>query len=203
MSNEKLQDIPAAFPALTFVSGLLAAGIACGPLPSAAGFASIAILLAVLQIRSARIPVCLLSCAAGLYVGGIDAIRKAGDEAFIRAHEARFVVVKAPLNRGWGRREDGQWIMRTASFEVTEDQKISRRFRSPLTIYMASSPQSIGSEHSLLAEGLLKSSAHGSFILIVKSPLLLGYAGQVPAWNPALWNRTAAAGLDAYARAHP
>lgn len=118
-------------------------------------------------------------------------------DAFARLHPDRFVTVEAPLERDWSKREDSH-VLRSSHFRVN-----GIPFDQPLAVYARFPPPEIAMEAELRAEGFLRAGEYGGYTLALKSPELMSYAGTLPRWHPASWNRALANRLEPHAPEHP
>ena len=98
----------------------------------------------------------------------------------------RFVVIEASI--------DHDWSPRGASFALRTDR---------CTIYARFVPPPIGMHTTIRAEGFLRRNEDGELTLSVKSPRLMSYSGELPAWSPRRWNRALAMRIEPLAAEHP
>src|SRR5207253_9712977 len=70
-------------------------------------------------------------------------------------------------------------------------------------LYARFRPREIGMEADVHAEGFLRLSEQGQYVLSVKAPALLSYAGALRWWQPKAWNRALANRLRRQAGTYP
>jgi len=126
-----------------------------------------------------RAAIALLAFAAGVAM----AIPKAPEPP---PPSDRFVVIEASI--------DHDWSPRGASFALRTDR---------CTIYARFVPPPIGMHTTIRAEGFLRRNEDGELTLSVKSPRLMSYSGELPAWSPRRWNRALAMRIEPLAAEHP
>ncbi|HJT16874.1 MAG TPA: DNA internalization-related competence protein ComEC/Rec2 [Thermoanaerobaculia bacterium] len=169
-------DAPAALPLIAYIAGLT-----CGFSPREA-VALIAIAILLLALKHAR--EALLVCFVAL--GVINALPR----STLATSEDRFVTIEAPIDRDWRLRGDANLL------------RVMIR-GTPLTIYARFEPRAIAMEKLVRAEGFLRRNDRGELTLLVKSPRLLAYGGQMAWANPAAWNRGLANRLRPFAAKFP
>ena len=189
-------DLPAALPLLFLTAGLTAGPLLVNPRTAMAGACAVAVLLL-------GVPGRLHATTAFLFLAGGIALARgeiAGSvreaEAFRRLDPDRFAVIEVPLEGGWSE-SDGTFVLRASrfranGFEYDEPIRAYARFPPP--------PQAMHAE--MQVEGVLRHGPRG-WSVSVKSPRLLRYAGAVPRWHPASWNRALAQRLAPHAARHP
>ena len=175
MSN----DAPAALPLIAFIAGLLFGRSAA----QAIAFFAIAVLL----IALGRVRFALLALAVA---GGIASSVSGAPRSSAAIDEDRFVTIEADIDRDWMPRES-VYLLRV------------RYLDEPLTIVARFEPPPIEMEQRIVAEGLLRRGERDDLSLVVKSPRLMRYAGRMPWWSPATWNRALANRLRPFRRAFP
>ena len=176
-------DVPAALPLLTFIAGLVAATHVVNPAATAAA----CVLLAIFG-KKAR--VALLFMALGIAIGTRPQPRAP-------IQPGRFVTVEAPIRGDWTNRNH-IFSLRTTSFRIGAEE-----FDVPLTVYARFVPPPINREELIRVEGFLRLDDRGRYVLSLKSPRLMTYAGRLSWTNPAAWNRAIANRLRRHAREHP
>ncbi|HUP61742.1 MAG TPA: DNA internalization-related competence protein ComEC/Rec2 [Thermoanaerobaculia bacterium] len=112
-------------------------------------------------------------------------------------HPDRFATIEAPIEHDWTER-NGSFVLRASRFTAN-----GLGVDTPISIYARFAPPEIAMERVVRVEAFLRVNEHGNYVSTVKSPLLLGYHGRLPWWNPAAWNRALANRLEPYAREHP
>lgn len=188
-------DTPAAPPLIAY-----AAALACGASLAQPRFAACALVVLALLVglRRPRAAAAILAAAAGIAMSLRLAHTRESEQRAVAAFERdRFVVVEAPLDRGWSRRETSS-LLRVARFRAN-----GREFAQPLLIYTRSTPPPIGMSATIRAEGFVRVDDRGDFVMTIKSPRLMAYRGELLRWNPARWNRALAARLAPYAVVWP
>lgn len=166
-------DAPAALPLIAFVAGLLFGHSAAN------GAAIVVVAILLLSMRRVRFAMIAFALAAGL----------CSDRSLLRTSEPpadAFVTIEANIDRDWMRRGNVS-IMRIGD----------------LTVLTRFEPRPIGLEKQIVAEGLLRRGERDDYVLVVKSPRLMRYAGRAAWWAPATWNRALANRLRPWARAYP
>lgn len=178
------------------------AGLALAPLlvnlrAGAIALLSLAVLCAARPPLRALTPLFLLA-AAGLGLA-LRADSRASTEraALATLDPDRFVVIEAPLERGWSQRDDS-FVLRASTFHAN-GVEVHRQ----ISIYARFEPSPIVMQATVRAEGFLKENEHGDYVISVKSPLLLEYQGRLSPWHPAAWNRMLANRLDREVTTHP
>ena len=181
-------DTPAAFPLLALVAGL------------AIPFGDPWVAVVGLFVAGCPSPVArslwftALGILISLHLRSTDARERA---AFARIHPDRFVTVTVPLQRDWSQR-DNSFALRASHFSAN-----GARFTHPITVYARFAPPEIAMEAELRAEGFLREGEFGGYTFTLKSRELMSYAGALPRWHPAAWNRALANRLERHARDHP
>jgi competence protein ComEC len=113
------------------------------------------------------------------------------------AESNAFVTVDADLDRDWMVRPSFH-ILRVPRFRMD-----GREIDEPLTIVARFRPAPIGLQQLVIAEGLLRRTERDELTLVVKSPLLMRYAGAASRLSPATWNRALANRLRPYTARFP
>lgn len=185
-------DAPAATPLVAYVAGLVAGHSWW----EATGFCAIAILFAAL--KSARASIAFAAIAAGVAMAAVIAARDARESVFVRRLATdRFVIVSAPIDRGWMPREKG-WAMR-----VTDAMIDGTAIAKPLTIIARFPPRDVAMHARIVVEGFLRIDESGELSVPVKSPRLLRYEGELDPRLPATWNRALSNRIGAFADEYP
>ncbi len=178
-------DTPAALPLLALVAGLAIPLI--NPWLAVTG-----LLLVCIRIKP------LFFTALGILLSLHLQSRTVRErDAFAHIHPERFVTMEVPLERDWAQREES-WVLRASRFKVN-----GIAFDQPLAVYARFQPPEIAMEAELRAEGFLRESEYGGYTLTLKSRELMSYAGTLPRWHPASWNRALANRLEPHARDFP
>ncbi|HEV7240599.1 MAG TPA: DNA internalization-related competence protein ComEC/Rec2 [Thermoanaerobaculia bacterium] len=181
-------DTPAAFPLIALIAGLAIPFV--NP-----WFAVVGLVVASCGFRVVR---ALLFTALGIVLSLHVQQRDARERiAFSQLHPERFVTIEAPLERDWAQRDDS-FLLRASRFRVN-----GTAFDQPLAVYARFAPPEIAMEAELHAEGFLREGEFGGYTLTIKSPELMSYAGTLPRWYPAAWNRILANRLELHARERP
>ncbi|MEO8381797.1 MAG: DNA internalization-related competence protein ComEC/Rec2 [Acidobacteriota bacterium] len=202
-------DTPAAVPLIGLITGLALGSLLVNPHLALAGWLATAVATGVLhRLRTPspsrggfarRTTRFFLFAALGLALALHAEVRDAREgAAFNGFHPERFVNIVAPLERDWKTLDDTSaagaddaFVLRASHFSAN-----GIAFDAPISVYARFPPPPMAMEADLRAEGFLRISEHGGYTLSVKSPELLSYAGQLPRWHPAAWNRALAQRLD-------
>ena len=200
-------DIPAAFPLITFVAGLACASSLVDPQVVLGALVAVAALCVVARSqRASTVPLRVASAHLFAALGIVIALRtqaRAADEAdgFQRFDSERFVTIEAPLGADWSPRGDAH-MLRVEGFTATQDRHRAAS-RNACLIYGRFEPPVMAMQSTVRVEGFLRRSERGFWTLSVKSPLLVTYAGALSPWSPAAWNRFLANRLRPHAAEHP
>lgn len=187
-------DVPAALPLIAFAAGLLIGRAGSGA--EIAGFITIGILLVLL--RRVRTAMVCLAFAGGIASATHARSVAARNDANVASFAGdRFVTVVAPIDGDWARRGDA-YALRCRRFTVN-----GIAVDDPVTVYVRFAPPPIALERLVVAEGFLRRSDRGDVEVTVKSPRLMRYAGAMPRWHPATWNRALANRLRPFAAMQP
>jgi competence protein ComEC len=182
-------DVPAAVPLIALVAALAVAPVLVNPWMVLAGLGVIMLL---------RPRVFLLFAILGIALVLRTRARDANDErAFQGIDGDRFVTIEAAIDGDWAPR-DSAFLLRTPGFSAD-----GHTFHEPLSIYARFEPRPIGMEAIVRAEGFLRLSEQGQYVLSVKAPELLSYHGALPWWHPKAWNRALANRLRRQVGTHP
>ena len=186
-------DSPAAFPLIGFIAGLEFAPLLVNVVVFASGLVAVAFLL-----RRRRPTGALLFCALGIFVAHHDFNRHAAEaRALANIDDAEFAIIEAPLERDWSPRGDA-FVLRASRFTangIAVDQ--------PVAFYARFLPPPPAMFATVRAEGFLRRSERGQYVVSIKSQRLLQYRGALRSWQPAAWNRTLANRLRPLALEHP
>ena len=177
-------DCPAALPLAAYVVGLLL------PLPARDAGALAAVALLLVGLQRVRPAIAVAALAFGVSVAPSESAK------FIAESDA-FVTVDADLDRDWMVRPSFH-VLRVPRFRID-----GRAIDEPLTIVARFPPPPIELHQLIIAEGLLRRNERDELTLIVKSPLLMRYAGAASRFSPATWNRALATRLRPYAARFP
>jgi competence protein ComEC len=189
--EERRTDVPAALPLIGFLSGL-----ASGPLLVNPRAAIVALLVVALLLRTRG--ALALFAALGLVVALHVQRREARELAAFQSFDAdRFVTIDAQLEHDWMPRDDVS-LLRVSRFRAN-----GVAFNTPLTIAARFTPPPLRMFARVHTEGFLRRGEDGRYNVAVKSPQLLAYAGALPRWHPAAWNRLLANRLAPHATRHP
>jgi competence protein ComEC len=172
------RDAPAAVPLLFYSLGLIVAVV--HPIATIAALIVCALLCgapAPPPARSAVIP--LLAFAASIAMS----IHKTPEPL---PPPDRFVTIETAI--------DHDWSPRGTSFVLRTER---------CTIYTRFAPPPIAMHTTIRAEGFLRRNENGELALIVKSPRLMSYRGELPWWSPRRWNRGLAMRIEPLARDYP
>jgi competence protein ComEC len=201
---------PAALPLIGLIAGL-----AIGPLlVNPRGFAIGLALTLLLYALWSRLPAGPMSCrlAAGpvfLAIAGIALSlhvqqREARErQAFARLDGEVFATIEASIERDWSVLGGGTAAPRSFVRRASHFQANGIDFDAPVSIYVREEPPEIGMESSIHAEGFLRIGERGDYVVSIKSPRLMSYAGRLEWWHPGSWNRALANRLERHAAAHP
>lgn len=190
-------DVPAAVPLIALIAGLAIAPLLVNARVAVAGLLAACIASAICpRLRLAAVP--LLFAAAGILLSIRVEARAGAERLQLEAlDDDRFVVIEAPLERGWAARDDS-FVLRASRFRANGIE-----VSSPVSIYVRFDPPPIDMEASVVAEGFLRENEHGLHNVSVKSVELLSYRGRLSLWHPAAWNRMLANRLDRSLATHP
>jgi competence protein ComEC len=128
------------------------------------------------------------------------------------AHERRafeafdsevFATIEAPIERDWSLLEGASAAPRSFVLRASHFRANGVAFDAPVSIYTRDEPPAIGMEASIRAEGFLRTSERGDYVVSVKSARLMAYTGRLRWWQPSAWNRALANRLERQAGAHP
>jgi competence protein ComEC len=205
-------NTPAAFPLIGLIAGLAVAPALVSPRLAVTGLIAAAVASGVLQMvrasspdpddpRHAKIATRMFLFAAlgillALHVASREGRERAAFEGF---HPERFVTVVVPLERDWKALDapsgdEAAFLLRASHFRAN-----GVAFDAPIGVYARFEPRAMTMEEELRAEGFLRLSEHGGYTLSVKSAELMSYAGELPRWHPAAWNRALANRLERHA----
>jgi len=185
-------DVPAAFPLIAWIAGLLAHG----SLRDAGGVFAIALLL--LALRRARWALIAFAFAGGLLASAHAASVRARDDAAVaRIDATRFATVEVPIEREW--RQRGPLFVLRADRFVANGIAIDQ----PIAIYARFEPPPIAMHERIRAEGFVRRSERGDLSITIKSPRLMTYRGTLSPLRPIAWNRMLANRIRPLAGEHP
>ena len=189
---------PAAFPLIGLIAGLALGPVLANPRVAIIGLIAAAATGGLLRARLATRTFLFtaLGIALALHIHSREARERV---AFASIHPGRFVTVVAPLERDWKALDarpgdEDAFLLRASHFHAD-----GIAFDAPIGVYARFEPAQMTMEAELRAEGFLRISEHGGYTLSVKSPELLSYAGELPRWHPAAWNRMLANRLERHA----
>lgn len=199
MKDDELK-LPAALPALAFISGILAAPHLTDGRGTALLLAVIATLTLCVKTKHRSRPALIVLCLAlGVGRGWHDGTTKKEIEQRITALDPdRFVTITGTMRQTWREVRPGSVRLRLAAATVRQDHE-SFPLRETVDIYLGPTPPPIGSFETIEAEGFLRRSANGRLTLSVKSASLVTYSGSLRASDPRNWNRIVTTRLDAAA----
>ena len=184
-------EVPAALPLIAFAAALALQPALTNPYVTVTGCVALACLV------PRRIAVVCFFVALGTGVGMREqSIRRHEVQTFASFGPERFVAIEAPLQRDWTERPH-VFVLRTTEFLAG-----GHPFDAPLSVYARFPPPRIEMESHVRIEGSLRRDERGRYSLAVKSPRLMSYAGRLPLWSPASWNRAIANRLRKHAEHH-
>ena len=211
MRNETPALPTAAFPLIGLIAGLAIGPFLVNPNGFAIGLAlSLALYLLWCELpasgrrngRPAAGPT--LFAIAGIVLSLRVQHREMSErQAFEAFDDEVFATIEAPIERDWMTLEGApmtppSFVLRASCFRANGID-----FHTPVSIYAREEPQGIGMESSIRAEGFLRLGERGDYVVSVKSPRLMSYAGRLAWWQPAGWNRALAHRLERQASAYP
>lgn len=183
-------DVPAAIPLIGVICGLAAGPLLVNP-------RAVLIALGLLVFVRATRRAAAFAALGVLLALRLSSVQQREQSAAAAFDSDRFVVVEAPLERDWSPR-DGSSMLRCSRFVAN-----GLPFDTPISIYARFEPREVVMEAAIRAEGFLRANERGEYTLTVKSDELMSYAGQLPAWHPAAWNRALANRLERHAGRYP
>ncbi len=147
---------------------------------------------------AARLLTTSIALAVGFLLSShLAAVRASELRTFRNLDPHRFAEIEAPI--------DHDWSLRGASYFLRVDRFRANGvdFEQPLLIYAGFEPPSAGFSKSIVASGFLRRNDRGTFVLSLKSPLLMRYSGTLPPLSPARLNRALAMRIAPFAPARP
>ncbi len=210
MRNENPALPTAAFPLVGLIAGLAIGPILINPNAFAIGLAlSLALYLTWCRRPAGASWGRLAAGPTLLVIAGIAlSLRVQHREmrerlAFEAVDDEAFATIDAPIERDWTTLEGASTAPRSFALRASHFRANGVDFDAPVSIYAREEPPEIGMESSIHAEGFLRVGEHGDYVVSVKSPRLMSYAGRLSWWQPAAWNRALANRLERQAAAHP
>jgi competence protein ComEC len=214
-------DIPAVFPLIGLIAGLAIGPTLVNPIWFQTGLALTLVLLWCrrLAFRTAGDPpampasgqrhgrpvagttlFAIVGIAVSLHVQHRESRER---RAFESLDEDVFATIEAPIEGDWTTIDRTPTAPRSYVLRGSHFRADGIAFDAPVSIYAREAPAEIGMESSILAQGFLRTGERGNFIVSVKSPRLMAYAGRLAWWQPSSWNRALANRLERHADAHP
>jgi competence protein ComEC len=213
-------DVPAAFPLIALITGLISGPHLIHPWLTAIGLVTVGFLYGVRQrelpLSIAATPVAAegrrlappgfkaATCVAALHIAlgillSLQLQSRGAREqaAFAGVDPDAFVTIEAPLERDWSPRDES-FVLRASRFTAG-----GAPFDTPIAVYARFPPQEIAMEATLRADGFLRRNERGEYSIGIKSPELMSYEGALPRWHPRAWNRALANALERHAGKHP
>lgn len=203
MQRPPAERIPAATPALAFVTGLAFAPFLSNGSAILAGSIAVAFLSSLIRQRHRAITVLVfLFFAAGFLLQSrkISEHRLALGETIAGS---RFCAIRAPIGQGWKIDRTGGWRLRTTYFSLV-GTGTPMKVDAPLLVILRTQPAAVTGQKEVTLDGFLAfDREREEWRMVVKSSRLVQYQGLVSRWHPISWNRAIQHGLALVERAQP
>jgi len=188
---------PSAYAFASFVAGLLLARVLIDPFAAAVAAELVALLtFATRRPWSARTAILAGLLALGISIGARGRAATGRELAMLASTgEGRFVRVTLPVEDDWQTLEDGRRRLVARSFRVTTPDGGPLDVGRKIFVATAEEPLEVIDAAELEAEGFLRRTPRGSYMLAVKSKRLMSAHGRTSRLSPAYWNRRLARAL--------